>query len=529
MVTTLTSFSDSPPWDLDLGGLSWRSGLEEVRAAAHDRVPDLIRGRRVPPAGRLAVSSALIGGALAGWSAAERRRGGATSVAGLARRLRDAFQLLGPTYIKLGQVISAGKGVLPDELVEQFAQLRDRVPAVPFEEIQRVVEEDLGSPLERIFARFDGLPVAAASVAQVHMATLHSGEEVAVKVQRPGIARLVARDLSVMAWLAPLLARRVDVLKLVNLPAVIELFAETVVEELDFRLEADSMLDIAVVLDRAGQRSIVVPRPHPTLVTERVLVMERMVGFAFDDVAGMRAARVDTSAVIRACLISLLEGAMIYGVFHGDLHGGNLLVRRDGRVALLDYGITGRFDDQRRSVFLRMLLAAMAGGHRSVLLGYQRLGAIPADADLDAFMAEIPVDRPVAADAADADEMIAEMRRVTKALVKNGARLPKELMLFMKDFMFVDGAIATLAPDLDVLAEMLHISQYFVERHGEQISAEIGLDPRAITLDPSAWASSMGVDLAEDGEASVTHRDIQRQRREVRQRVERRHRARRRR
>ncbi len=226
------------------------------------------------------------------------------------------------------------------------------------------------------------------------MATLPTGEEVAVKIQRPEIDRLVREDIAVMAWLAPLLARRIDILKIVNLPAVIELFAETIVEELDFRLEAENMLDVAMVLDRAGQGSIVVPRPHPTLVTPRVLVMERMYGFAFTDVTGMREANVDTAAVVRACLVSVLEGAMIYGVFHGDLHGGNLLIRPDGRVALLDYGITGRLDDRRRTVFLRMLLAAMTGDHRAVLVGYQDLGAISPDADLDEFMREIPMDRP---------------------------------------------------------------------------------------------------------------------------------------
>ena len=134
---------------------------------------------------------------------------------------------------------------------------------MPFEDVRAVVEEDLGAPLNRVFAHFDGMPVAAASIAQVHLATLATGEQVAVKVQRPGIARLVDQDLSVMAWLAPALARRVELLKVVNLPAVIELFAETIVEELDFRLEADNMLDIAAVLDRSGQRSIVVPRPIP--------------------------------------------------------------------------------------------------------------------------------------------------------------------------------------------------------------------------------------------------------------------------
>jgi ubiquinone biosynthesis protein len=510
MTDSLSSFTDHGPWELRFDRLPWRNNLDVVRADARARVPGLVRGHRLVPLFRLAKTGAFLAVAVIGWMVSERRIGGSASRAGISRRLRRACERLGPTYIKLGQIISSGHGILPDELVAEFSGLRDRVPAEPFEVVRQVVEQELGHPLKEVFDRFDGEPTAAASIAQVHMATLLTGEDVAVKVQRPEIDRLVRQDLAVMAWLAPKLARRIDILKVVNLPAVIELFAETIVEELDFRLEAENMLDIATVLDRAGQLSIVVPRPHPTLVSRRLLVMERMHGFAFTDVAGMRAAKVDTAAVIRACLVSILEGAMIYGVFHGDLHAGNLLIQTDGRVALLDFGITGRLDDARRQVFLRMLLAAMTGDHRAVLVGYQDLGAISPEADLDEFIREIPVDRPALDPAnANADQMITEMRRVTKALVKHGTRLPKELMLFLKDFMFIDGAIATLAPDLDVLGEMLHISQYFVRQHGAQLVSEIGLDPENFELDPSSWAATMGVD---EKKPTLTHEEIQDQR-----------------
>jgi ubiquinone biosynthesis protein len=524
---SLSSFTDNGPWELRLDRLPWRKELDVVRADARARVPGLVRGHRLVPLFRLAKTGTFLAVAVIGWMVSERRQGGSTSRTGISRRLRRACERLGPTYIKLGQIISSGHGILPDELVAEFSGLRDRVPAEPFEVVRQVVERELGHPLKEVFDRFDGEPTAAASIAQVHMATLLTGEDVAVKVQRPEIDRLVRQDIAVMAWLAPKLARRIDILKVVNLPAVIELFAETIVEELDFRLEAENMLDIAAVLDRSGQMSIVVPRPHPTLVSRRLLVMERMHGFAFTDVAGMRAANVDTAAVIRACLVSVLEGAMIYGVFHGDLHAGNLLIQRDGRVALLDFGITGRLDDGKRQVFLRMLLAAMTGDHRSVLVGYQDLGAISREADLDEFIREIPVDRPAVDPAnASADQMITEMRRVTKALVKHGTRLPKELMLFLKDFMFIDGAIATLAPDLDVLGEMLHLSQYFMRQHGAQLVSEIGLDPENFELDPSSWAATMGVD---EKKQTLTHEEIQRQRQAMRATMEaHRHRRRRR-
>src|SRR5262249_28334087 len=212
--------------------------------------------------------------------------------AGLPRWRRGVFERLGPAYTNPGQFVSSGQGFFPPELVDEFKRCRAQVPAEPFRLVRRVVEEDLGAPLERSFAWFDEQPIAAASIAQVHAARLPGGEEVVVKVQRPRGARLVRRDIGSMAWIAPLLVGRIPI---AAPPALVELFAETIVEELDFRLEAQNMLDVARVLHDAGQRIIVVPRPHPRLVTQRVLVMERLHGFKYDDVEGMRAAGVDTA------------------------------------------------------------------------------------------------------------------------------------------------------------------------------------------------------------------------------------------
>ena len=162
------------------------------------------------------------------------------------------------------------------------------MPAEPFDAVRRTVEIDLGQPLEAVFASFEREPLAAASIAQVHAATLVTGEEVVVKVQRPDVARLVHVDVRAMAWLAPHLVGRIAVAALANPPALVELFADTIVEELDFRVEAANMLDIATMLRDLEQTGYVVPRPHPELVTRRVLVMQRLDGFKFDDLAGMR-------------------------------------------------------------------------------------------------------------------------------------------------------------------------------------------------------------------------------------------------
>ncbi|HRE00204.1 MAG TPA: AarF/ABC1/UbiB kinase family protein, partial [Ilumatobacteraceae bacterium] len=181
------------------------------------------------------------------------------------------------------------------------------VPAESWRDVRRTVEADLGAPLSDVFSHFATTPLAAASIAQVHAATLRSGEEVVVKVQRPQVASLVRRDLRVMAWLAPHLVGRIPVAALANPPALVELFAETIVEELDFRLEAANMLDMARMIRRLDQVGFVVPRPHPHLVTRRVMVMERLRGFNFDDVAGMQNAGIDTEAIVRAGMIAFME------------------------------------------------------------------------------------------------------------------------------------------------------------------------------------------------------------------------------
>ena len=155
------------------------------------------------------------------------------------------------------------------------------------------------------------------------------------------------------------------------------------------------MLDIARrARARPSQRGIIVPRPHPTLVTRRVLVMERLDGFAFDDVESMHAAGIDTHALLQAGLIASLEGAMIYGVFHGDLHGGNLVVQPDGRTALFDFGITGRLDEPQRLAFLRLLVLGTTGDQRGQLAALRDLGAFPPDVDLDAVFARPRPRRP---------------------------------------------------------------------------------------------------------------------------------------
>jgi ubiquinone biosynthesis protein len=514
------AFSHVAPWTLDRAGIRWLPGIDELRAAARAEVPELTRSRRFPPGLRVGAVVVRLVGALAPWLWRRHRdayAGPEDARTDVSRRLRQAAEALGPSYIKLGQIISSGEGLFPRELVDEFKKCRDQVPAEPFDAVRLTIEQDLGCRIEDVFEHLDDRPLAAASIAQVHAARLRSGEDVVVKVQRPTVAGLVRDDLEAMAWIAPLLVGRIPVAALANPPALVELFAETIVEELDFRLEAANMLDVATVLRDLEQDQYVVPRPHPTLVTRRVLVMERLSGFNFDDVAGMHGAGIDTEAVVRTGMIAFMEGAMIHGVFHGDLHGGNLFVMPDGRTALLDFGIVARLSRERRMAFLRLMLGATTNDVNSQMAALRDLGALPPDTDLRAVIADLGLDRPpIDPTTLSGEEMVKEIQRVVKALLGYGAKLPKELMLYVKNMVFLDGAIARLAPDLDLLAEIAQISMYFAQRHGQRLAGELGIDSGAVAFDFDGVKAGFGLDA---GVESLTYRQLQERRELIQKRM----------
>ena len=504
------SFTDHGPWVVDAGDLPWLRDVPALRQRARESVPRLVRRRVAPPPRRIARVARKLGVALGIWYLFGRGRGSSQSRSALSRRLREAFQDLGPTYIKLGQILSSGEGIFPEEVVSQFRLLRDRVPAEPFPVVRSTLEAELAGPLASVFSTFDVEPIAAASIAQVHRACLVTGEEVVVKVQRPRVADLVRRDLAVMSFLAPLLVGRIPIAALANPPALIELFAETIVEELDFRLEAASMLDLGRVLALTNQRSIIVPRPHPRLVTRRMLVMERLSGFAWDEVDAMREAGIDTPAVLRSEVISFLEGALLYGVFHGDLHGGNLFVQEGGRVALLDHGITGRLDETQRQAFLRLLVGGTTNDVATQVEALRTLGALPPEATTEQVVRDLGLDKP-AQDLTllSAEELTAQLRDLTRQLLAYGVRMPKELMLFVKDLLFLDGAVATMAPEIDLLGEVALIATYFAERHGARIAEEVGVDVRSTPIDLDGLRASIG--LSTDTR-QITYRELQQRR-----------------
>ena len=448
------------------------------------------------------------------------------------RRISARFRVLaidlGGLMIKVGQFLSSRLDVLPPEVTSELEQLQDEVPAVPFAEIEALAESELGVPLHRAYAWFDETPVAAASLGQAHRAQLSDDDEriagfreVVVKVQRPTIGAMVREDLKVMATLAPLLVGRIPIAALANPPALVELFAETILEELDFRLEAENMLDVAEVFAQLGQRGWVIARPHPELVTRRVLVMERLSGFAFEDFESMQAAGIDTHEIIRIGMKGFTEGCIVHGLFHGDLHAGNLFVTPDGRIALLDFGITARMTPLERSAFLRLMLFGAMGDIPGQIAAFRDLGALPADTDIDEVIRELGLDKaPVDPTTLSQDQLVSEIQRIIKALMGMGARLPKILMLYVKNLVFLDGAIAVLAPDLDLVAEVAALSTGLATTHGDRFAAELGVSADGFAVDETAIRASFGI--VDDSTEPVTYSELRKRRETIRKRLDRR-------
>jgi ubiquinone biosynthesis protein len=507
------AFLHPGPWEVDPASMPWRRGVEDLRRASRSRVSDLIHVGRAPiprfahvgAAIGLSVVPALVAGRM-GNGTSEQKQGT------VARSARRAFEHLGVTFIKLGQLVAGAEGMLPDEVVAAFATCRDRAPAEPYKHVRAVVEADLGRPISAVFREFDREPIAAASIAQVHGARLASGEEVVVKVQRPNLRRVVAADLSAMAWTVSAFERGDPDRRSLNLGAYVELFAETIGEELDFRLEAENMLDLAAVLAAVPGRPVVVPRPHPELVTERVLVMERFHGHKIDAAGDLARVGADPTAILTALLTTFFEGALIHGVFHGDMHGGNLLVTTDGQPALLDMGVTGRFTPEARPALVQLLLSPK-GEVAAKLQAFQALGGFPPGTDLDhieVLLAAEWTKREATAAASESDATAAEdTKDLLAELVRLGAKIPKELFLFVRGVLYLNGALAALGADIDLPTAFGGVLLHFADHHGAQLADEAGLDPEQLRRDAADGRRQMREDLGLGADVDrITFKDV---------------------
>jgi len=491
----------------------WIQGAHSFRQQIVAGVPRLVNAPSLPPAIRLTHTTLRFGWAFLAWKLFDRGLSNQLRTESLYRRLRIAAERLGPTYVKLAQLISAAEGVFPQALIDECSRCRDQAKPSKWRKIRHILRKDLG-PLSDSFESFEKQPFAAASIAQVHNAVLTDGTEVVVKIQRPSIQKKVVRDLRVLAWVAPRLVGKIPVAALANPPALVQLFAETISEELDFRLEVANLFEIRRSLVGGNRGRWVVPQPNLNKTTARVIVMSRVPGTPLTRLDSDQLSEKDARNVFRNMVDSLIEGAALHGIFHGDFHAGNLFVLDDGVIGLVDYGMVGRLDHERRVSFLRYVTGLMSGDVRTQVSAVRDLGAFPPDADIEELIRKLQLDR----DDFDPlqlteEQFVSEFQTLLKELLASGARIPKELMLFVKNFAYLASFIQKMDPEMNLLSEFSAISAGFLTKHGFRVSAELGLSVQDLEVSESSFRRAAGI---RDEVEVLTWRDLS-NRREVMQ------------
>lgn len=384
---------------------------------------------------------------------ARRARSGPRGAVG-ANELRHAFEALGPTYVKLGQLIASSPGLFPDVLAEELRACLDEVPPVDTAEVVDVVTAELGDHPGALFRHFEAEPLASASIAQVHAAQLRDGTDVVVKVQRPGIGPRLRADLAILERVARLVARTSSKGRMANPVAVVEDFAATLSQELNFTVEARSMERFADNLRTYGDNSHVrVPAVHWPLTTARVLTMERIHGYKIDDLVGLGSTGWDLATALKQGVRAWMESALQHGFFHGDVHAGNLMLDTDGNIVFLDFGICGSLDDATRRVIRSGLPALLVDrDFRAVAAAIYELGAVLRPADLEQSARDIAeIVEPVL------DQPLSEISygQVLVDIVRVGTRydvrIPRELVLVAKQLFYFERYAKLMAPDWAIL------------------------------------------------------------------------------
>ncbi|MDQ6816919.1 MAG: AarF/UbiB family protein [Actinomycetota bacterium] len=404
---------------------------------------------------------------------------------GTVRRAERLVRAGGPAYIKLGQFISSARGLLPDEWVEAFGWCRDKAPTLPRSVVNKVLREHLGE--RHIELRdLDPEPLAAASIAQVHTAVLEDGTDVVVKLRRPGLRRQLRSDIETMALVAAVAERLHPGARMANLVGFVELFSQLVLEELDFRLEALNLVELGAAFENAGIDYCTLPRPIPGMVTEGVLVMERVAGFPYDKAGEALGARLDGDRLIKLAIQGVLETTLIYGLFHGDLHAGNVLIAGGDAFALVDFGICGRIDSHQRAALVSFMLAFAQMDARAQLAALTEFGALPAGADLDTLAAKLQVEldriNPETGQGLTYDQVGETLSTVMRMLSKSRFRLPTELVLFFKNVLYLTSFTASIAPDADLLGQIGPILGHFMAKYGDQLPMFFGNPEQPATV-----------------------------------------------
>jgi ubiquinone biosynthesis protein len=378
-----------------------------------------------------------------------------------AAALRRLLEDLGVAAIKIGQIVSTRPDVLAPEYEVELSRLQDSAPPEPAWRIEAVIATELGRPTEAVFAHFDRIPLAAASIGQAHAATLSDGTDVVVKVRRPGVVEQVAADLRILEWAARTICRLSSRARRQGVAGLVEEFADTLRAELDYVTEADNAERFARAF--RGDESIHIPRVFRGQSTGRVITLERIRGLKLSDLAGLQAAGVDRVQLARRAANAILKMVFEDGFFHADPHPGNFFVEPDGRLGVIDFGMVGVVDDITRSALLGVLVALASGDTTVLADGVTNLGMTAGEMDQDALLLDLKgliashLERPLGQ--IDVGPLLQDVLAIFR---RHHLRITRNLALLTKTFAMCEGVAGQLDPSFRMTTAIIPYVQHLI-------------------------------------------------------------------
>ncbi|WP_120430292.1 ABC1 kinase family protein [Acinetobacter baylyi] len=378
-----------------------------------------------------------------------------------AKLMRETFESLGSTYIKLGQFIASTPSLFPREYVEEFQGCLDQTPTLPFSYIQEVLAEEFeGRDLNQIFASIDETPLASASIAQVHAARLTTGEDVVIKVQKPGVETILYTDLNVVHWATKMLEKAIPKVKFASLSEIVEEIKIRMVREVDFIEEAQNLDDFIEYLKITNNQAATAPKVYHQFSTRRILTMERLYGVSLTDFDIVKKFAKDPSQVLITAMNTWFGSLMLCKSFHADLHAGNLMLLEDGRIGFIDFGIVGQLNPQVWTACLAFMEALQKTDYTAMAENMLKMGMTKTQIDtqvlaqdLERLFSGVLLADPqeiLASKPSDLNDIMLDMVAVGE---RHGIKFPRDFALLFKQMLYFDRFMRVLAPYTDIYAD----------------------------------------------------------------------------
>lgn len=434
-------------------------------------------------------------------------------------RLRHAFEELGPSFIKLAQILSARPDLITKAYADEFKKLQDEVPPFRFEEVRTIIQEELGAPLEEIFKEFEVRPIAAASIAQVHGATLKSGESVVVKIQRPRIKEIIETDIDIMRFIAELMDRYMPEAEFFNPKGIVEEFSKTVRKELNFREEARNLNRFRRNFE--GHKYIYIPRLYPEYLTEKVIVMERIEGIRIDRVSEIEKLGFDRSHIARIGLEAYLKMIFEDGYFHADPHPGNIFIMPDGRIGLVDFGIVGHLTPELMESLAQAFISLVKRDFDSLIEQYIDLGFVSEEVDIESFRRDFKADLmdflvPLYGASISEINFTEYLDTLTHLAIKHKLKIPSDFLLVNKSLLILDSIARELDPSFNFVSvaepyasKLIH-SRYNLQRLYDRTRRNIDEFTAFLTATPKQLRLLFRKALRDELNFKITHIGLER-------------------